>query len=138
LLEREWEWGDNHLQLLDPCDSRLLEGGLEETFHQLFAIPDARFKETPHHFKLIELNGQQVAQGRYPVIQRNAAVTQDFRRLIPKPIVVVVHINGCPARALIDTGSLADFMSSTLADQLKIKQITLEKPLTIQLAVQGS
>jgi hypothetical protein len=52
--------------------------------------------------------------------------------------VVVVHINGCPAWALIDMGSLADFMSSTLADQLKIKRITLEKPLTIQLAVQGS
>jgi hypothetical protein len=29
-------------------------------------------------------------------------------------------------------------MSSTLADQLKIKWITLEKPLMIQLAVQGS
>jgi hypothetical protein len=41
LLEREQEWGDNHLQLLDPCDSRPLEGGLEETFHQLFTIPDA-------------------------------------------------------------------------------------------------
>jgi hypothetical protein len=92
----------------------------------------------PHHFKLIELNGQQVAQGWYPAIQCNTAVTRDFRRLIPKPIVVVVHINRCPARALIDTGSLADFMSSTLADQLKIKWITLEKPLTIQLAVQGS
>lgn len=35
--------------------------------------------------------------------------------------MIVVHINGHPARALIDTGSLA-----------------LEKPLTIQLAVQGS
>lgn len=54
-------------------------------------------------------------------LQRTAAVAKDFTRKVPKPLVIVVHINGHPARALIDTGSLA-----------------LEKPLTIQLAVQGS
>ena len=39
---------------------------------------------------------------------------------------------------LIDTGSLADFVSLNLVEQLKLKKIVLEKPLTIQLAVQGS
>jgi len=53
-------------------------------------------------------------------------------------VVVVVHLNGHPTWALIDTGSLANFMSSTLADQLKVKKIPLDKPLTIQLAIQGS
>ena len=35
-------------------------------------------------------------------------------------------------------GSLADFMSLNLAEQLKVKWIWLEKPLPIQLTVQGS
>jgi len=55
---------------------------------------------------------------RFSAIQRNMAVTQDFKRTIPKPIVVIVHVNGQPARALIDTGSLANFISLTLVEQL--------------------
>ena len=39
---------------------------------------------------------------------------------------------------LIDTGSLADFMLLMLAEQLCMKRLPLAKPLTIQLAVQGS
>ncbi|KIN92989.1 hypothetical protein M404DRAFT_36508 [Pisolithus tinctorius Marx 270] len=62
----------------------------------------------------------------------------DFTHKVPKPLVVVVHVNGQPAHALIDTGSLADFMSVMLAEQPNVKKIPLEKPLTIQLAVQGS
>jgi len=47
-------------------------------------------------------------------------------------------MNGQPAHALIDMGSLADFISLTLVEQLRLKCVMLEKPLTIQLAVQGS
>ena len=47
-------------------------------------------------------------------------------------------MNGQPARALIDAGSLADCVSLTLVDQLKLEHVMLEKPLTIQLSVQGS
>jgi hypothetical protein len=65
------------------------------------------------------LYGVQVAQGRYPALQRNSAMTRDMVRAIPKPVVVVTHINAQPAWALIDTGSLADFMSLTTAEQLK-------------------
>ena len=65
-------------------------------------------------------------------------MTRDFKRTIPKPIVVVAHVNGQPARALIDTGSLADFVSLTLVEQLRLERVMLEKLLTIQLAVQGS
>ncbi|THV04528.1 hypothetical protein K435DRAFT_621235, partial [Dendrothele bispora CBS 962.96] len=52
--------------------------------------------------------------------------------------VVVVNIAGKPVRVLLDTGSLGDFMSSALADQLKVKRITLEKPIQFHLAVQDS
>jgi hypothetical protein len=58
--------------------------------------------------------------------------------MIPKPVVVIVEVNRHPAHALIDTGSLADFMSATLAEQLDVPHIKLAKPLTVQLAVQGS
>ncbi|KAG2106852.1 hypothetical protein BD769DRAFT_1366511 [Suillus cothurnatus] len=138
VFEKELEWEDDHFRLLDRGPLSPMDSALEEVVQQLYAIPDMRFEETGGYFRLIELNGQQVAEGTYPSIQRNVAVTRDFRRMIPKPVVIVVHINGRPARVLIDTGSLANFLSSTLADQLRVKRVTLEKPLTIQLAVQGS
>ncbi|KIL59513.1 hypothetical protein M378DRAFT_1067799 [Amanita muscaria Koide BX008] len=62
----------------------------------------------------------------------------DFKRVIPKPIVVEVRINGQAARALIDSGSEADFLSTTLADQLKLRKDLLAKQLNIHLAVHGS
>lgn len=71
-------------------------------------------------------------------LQRNAGTPRDFRRMIPEPIVVVVQINEHPARALLDSGSLADFMSAKLAHQLGVSTFELEKPLPVHLAVQGS
>ncbi|OSC97059.1 hypothetical protein PYCCODRAFT_1332258, partial [Trametes coccinea BRFM310] len=73
-----------------------------------------------------------------PALQRNAAAPRDVKRLIPEPIVVVVNINGHPARALLDSGSLSDFMSAKLAHQLGIKAFELAKALPVHLAVQGS
>ena len=46
-------------------------------------------------------------------------------------------INQHPAQALLDSGLLGDFISSTLADQLGLKRQTLDMPLALQLAVQG-
>ncbi|KAI0362834.1 hypothetical protein BV20DRAFT_902769, partial [Pilatotrama ljubarskyi] len=63
---------------------------------------------------------------------------KDFKRLIPEPAVVVVHINGQPARALIDSGSLSDFMSAKFAHQIAVDVFELTKPLPVHLAVQGS
>jgi hypothetical protein len=71
-------------------------------------------------------------------LERTAGVPRDFTRKIPKPVVVEVEINGKRARALIDSGSLADFMSTTLADQLQVNKVALQKPLQLQLAVHGS
>ncbi|KAI0070206.1 hypothetical protein K474DRAFT_1609108, partial [Panus rudis PR-1116 ss-1] len=91
---------------------------------------------------LLELNANRVPPTPQPppipAIQRNAACTRDLKRLVPEPVVVVVNINGHPARALLDSGSLADFMSSKLAHQLGIKTFELTKPLPVQMAVQGS
>ncbi len=39
---------------------------------------------------------------------------------------------------MIDTGSLGDFVSTTIVDQLKLETIELDRPITLQLAVSGS
>lgn len=57
--------------------------------------------------------------------------------MIPKLVVVVVYVKGHPMRALIGTGSLANFMSLIAAEQVKAPLTILEKLLTIQLVVQG-
>ena len=81
----------------------------------------------------------QVDCAKYVNIQRNAErVKGAAERLLPKPIVIQIQVNGSPLRALVDPGSLGDFISSTTIDQLKLKRTTLDKPLVLQLAVQGS
>ncbi|KAJ8701144.1 hypothetical protein PTI98_004101 [Pleurotus ostreatus] len=87
---------------------------------------------------VIDLHGQQIERGTYPALQRNAAITRDATRVVPKPIVVTVHINGHPVRALLDSGSLGDFLSTTVVEQLGLRKIELQTPLALQLAVQGS
>ncbi len=86
----------------------------------------------------LEAFGQQVPMGTYPSIQPNASKVKDSSRPVPRPIVVVVKINGHPARALIDSGSLGDFISSNLAQQLNVAKIELANPVRAQMAVQGS
>ena len=88
--------------------------------------------------EVLELGGIQVDRNKYPALQRNAAQVKGNQRLLLKPIVVKVAVNGHPARALLDSGSLGDFMSSTLADHLGVEKTTLDLPLALQLAVQGS
>lgn len=73
-----------------------------------------------------------------PSVMRTATVPKDPSRIVPNYITIVVHVNGEPARALIDTGSLCDFISSSFADQLKVKKEELATPLTVQLAALGS
>lgn len=49
---------------------------------------------------------------------RDAARAKNVVRAVPLAIVVEVQINGNAARALVDSGSLSDFISTKLADQL--------------------
>ena len=86
----------------------------------------------------LELNGVQVAQDKYPAVQRNAASVKDKLCVLPKPVTLTVHIDGHPAQALVDSRSLGDFMSTHLANQLNVKWEELEAPLGLQLTVQGS
>jgi len=71
-------------------------------------------------------------------LEQNVARVKEPNRICPKPVVVVVNINGQPCRALLDSGSFSDFVSTTVADQLKLKLTLLDKPLPLQLAVSGS
>ncbi|KIJ25791.1 hypothetical protein M422DRAFT_273200 [Sphaerobolus stellatus SS14] len=71
-------------------------------------------------------------------LQRTSAVLKYFERKTSKPIIIEVFINGKPAKALLDTGSMADFISIKLVDQLRIKKTILAKPLEVQLAVADS
>ncbi|KAG6840104.1 hypothetical protein H0H87_012499, partial [Tephrocybe sp. NHM501043] len=89
-------------------------------------------------FDGLTIAGIQVPCGMLTGLQRNAAAPRDFTRIVPKPVVVVIEVNGHPSWALLDSGSVGDFMSTTLADQLKVQKIVLAKPLPLQLAVQGS
>jgi hypothetical protein len=71
-------------------------------------------------------------------LQRTSTTKKDIGRLIPKPLVVRVKVNGHPVKALIDSGSTGDFISAGLVDQLKIKRVELEQTIPVSLAVQGS
>ncbi|PIL27303.1 transcription factor [Ganoderma sinense ZZ0214-1] len=108
-----------------------LEGELESLFQtQLDPCEQSTYP--------LELNAVGASTAPISAVQRNAATPRDFTRVIPTPAIVVVEVNGYPARALLDSGSLADFMSTRLAHQLGIDVHELEKPLPVHLAVQGS
>ena len=94
--------------------------------------------ETYDTLAVLELNGQQVKRGTYPAIEQNNVKKKSGNCVIPKPLVIVVKLNGHPVRALIDSGSLGDFVSTTTVEQLKLEKIELSEPIPVQLAVQGS
>ena len=85
--------------------------------------------------KEVCLNRLQVDKKKYPAVQQNAAKVKDKEHLLPKPIVLEVEINGHLTWALVDCGSLGDFVSSTLVDQLKLHQRILSDPVGLQLAI---
>ena len=58
----------------------------------------------------MELRGVQVDRNKYPSLQHNTTQVKGNQRVLPKPIIVKVDINGRPARALLDSGSLGDFI----------------------------
>ncbi|EUC58280.1 retroviral aspartyl protease [Rhizoctonia solani AG-3 Rhs1AP] len=68
----------------------------------------------------------------------NSSKPKDKERRVPRPIVLEVQINGPPARALLDSGSHGDFVSTILVDQLRLKKSRLAKPIGPQMAVSGS
>lgn len=71
-------------------------------------------------------------------IERNATCLKDASRLVPPSLVVGAKIAGKLVRVLIDSGSQTDSVSTTVADQLRLKLTQLTKPFTLQLTVTGS
>ncbi|QRV82349.1 Transposon Ty3-G Gag-Pol polyprotein [Ceratobasidium sp. AG-Ba] len=71
-------------------------------------------------------------------VERNAARVKDVTRRVPPTMIIQAELEGESVRVLMDSGSQADLVSSTLVDQLKLQKVTLTKPLTLQLAVSGS
>ncbi|KAI0730230.1 hypothetical protein C8Q72DRAFT_776542, partial [Fomitopsis betulina] len=73
----------------------------------------------PESFDLDDLEGElesffssKVNKNASPeYLQRNSAEPRALNRVMPDPIVVVVDLNGQPVRALLDSGSLSDFVS---------------------------
>ena len=53
-------------------------------------------------------------------VERTSMHLKDQSRKIPEPIFVLVKINGQQIQALLDTGSMADFLSTTVVDQLDL------------------
>ena len=71
-------------------------------------------------------------------IEKTTMRVKDQSRRVPEPVVVIATMNGHQVRALIDTGSMADFVSTTVVEQLKLQKEVYTKPLSVQLAVHGS
>ncbi|KAJ7674411.1 hypothetical protein B0H17DRAFT_852020, partial [Mycena rosella] len=69
---------------------------------------------------------------------RTVSMPRVTNRVVARPLVIVVRINGEPIRALVDSGSLGDLILSSVADQLRLNREELDDPITLQLAVQGS
>lgn len=71
-------------------------------------------------------------------LEHNGAKAKDFEHKVPQLLVIVIKINGHDACALLNSRSLANFMSTRFADSINAHCIQLAKPLPIQLAVEGS
>ncbi|KAF9442268.1 hypothetical protein P691DRAFT_681841 [Macrolepiota fuliginosa MF-IS2] len=86
----------------------------------------------------MSIHAQWLKSDTYLALQRTSSTVKDPSWLVPKPLVVVIKINGQEAQALVDIGSLGDFISGMLVDQLKLKQKELKSPIGLQMAIQGS
>ena len=93
---------------------------------------------TAAELRIVEAHAAQVDRNKYAALQRSSATAKDKARVLPKPVVLQVLIHGHLARALVDSGSQGDFLSSVLSDQLHLNKLALPVPLKLQLAVQGS
>ncbi|KZT00488.1 uncharacterized protein LAESUDRAFT_739589 [Laetiporus sulphureus 93-53] len=111
----------------DVCNAYAWADDLREALRVLF---DQTIREA--HFKMIKLRtmGISLRNDPLPAVQCNC--------VIPELPTIVIDVNGHPAHALLDTGSMADFIFAWLVHQLGLKSFELAKPLPVHLAVQGS
>ena len=71
-------------------------------------------------------------------VEHNSSKPKDFNQVVPKAIIVECMLEGIQVRALLDTGSLSDFISTTIIDQIKLEVAHLSKPTVCQMATSGS
>jgi hypothetical protein len=126
----EWNQSDDETYSSDSKDT--LSDSSEDPSIELMTSSTVRRKVKP---KVRKSEGE---TEEIDMMERTAARAKDFERVIPKGCIIEAFVNGNTVRVLVDSGSMADFISTTLVDQLKIKTDRLEKPLTLQLAVTGS
>jgi hypothetical protein len=74
-------------------------------------VSDDEGPGTPGGGPVLSLHGVQVDRNKYVSIQRNASCVKEVgERVLPEPVVIRLMANGVPVRALVDTGSLGDFI----------------------------
>lgn len=100
--------------------------------------PDEKTRLTLDQESINRYNSTTFLRSCSTKLERTSARPRDHSRSIPKPIIIEVLINNQKANALLDSGLLADFMSTTLADQLGLQRTPLDKPIHVQLATKGS
>ncbi|KAF7348752.1 Retrovirus-related Pol polyprotein from transposon 17.6 [Mycena venus] len=103
-------------------------------FDELFATAEP---EVEGEF-ILHCGGVQIPADSVKGIAHTASTPRLSDRVVAQPLVIVVRVNGEPVQALVDSGSLGDLVSTSLADQLRLKRKELKDPITLQLAVQGS
>ncbi|QRV99116.1 Reverse transcriptase (RNA-dependent DNA polymerase) [Ceratobasidium sp. AG-Ba] len=135
LTEEEWEYpewseSDDETQrpTAGPSSSSIQP---ESSQHNNATDPTAQLN-------VLRVGDKKHGDSSTKVIERNASKPKDLTRKLPKPIIVKAMINGKEVRALVDSGSLGDFMSTTVVDQLRLKREKLAKPIGLQMAVTGS
>ncbi|KAG8789395.1 hypothetical protein FRC12_013589 [Ceratobasidium sp. 428] len=71
-------------------------------------------------------------------LEKHAATLKDLERKVANAIIVEMLVNGEGRRVLLDSGSLGDFISSTVVHRLGIRTDVLAKPIGQAMAVAGS
>ena len=65
-----------------------------------------------------------------PAVKRKMMQLKDMSRRLPEPRIVTVKVNRQMIRALLDTGSMVDIISTTV-EQLKLPKEIYEKPMAV-------
>lgn len=85
----------------------------------------------------VSRKGKTVQRGQQH-IERNTVRVKDLSRKVPNTLIVQAELEGQSVRVLLDSGSQADLVSSTIVDQLRLTKCALTKPLQLQMAMSGS
>jgi hypothetical protein len=82
-------------------------------------------------------DGRKAKSNSQVYIERNAARIRDNTRRVPHAITVQARLNGESVRVLLDSGSRADIISTTIVNQLNLPKTAPTKPLQLVLAISG-